>query len=988
MVKLKTIERKIKNGIQDDEITRDTYYENRDNLYSGGIIQYRDNSQETSLSNILTEWTKNKYSYKYVENGIEKYFTDKKINIDTFYSSFRVSNCLTDMNMEGILRFNYENLRFEICKNGSFTPVTSTITGNNGKSYFKRLLFSDNIKKDNLIINKGENFTDTGNLFKEVLVVKDTNYITKEFIDYDSSLQYSNPSIIYNSANLFDLCRHNIIFKPNDTSSYNVYVRNNGGWIQNENWSNHLDISKNLRDNSFYEYNFSKYFPFYKNKFSKMYINKLGYISFISGTKLDKSKSIIEFDSTQFTKETQSIYTDISCIGGSGSGATIDFTVSIDGYIDSSTIKINKGGSGYEKDDVITINGTDSKIAILEIDKNKSILDFDTIINGNQKFTSSLYTDISCIGGSGSGATIDFTVSIDGYIDSSTIKINKGGIGYKKDDVITINETDATIVVSKIREDKLEISYKKCLLDYRIAYFNGDLDFTYLSKAYVGLGLYNEIVITFINISINEKRQLANFQIRLWENCSETKTSRFSKKTDTYRKLYFSDDYFDEGTIQISYNVSTDNNILVNYNSVFVGLSGNIDYDTTTFKPLNFSKLINKQINLKNSKGIPNLETRLIFKSDYDLGSDYTKVGTNQYHAKIKTEDGGDFNWKTTYLEEDNTFKYYVSILDLGIIDSSKLPSHFFIAILSINDSKSIYTIGEIDDSMEDETEDETEYLEGLLSGGTSSSEASYISSSSSGSSSVADTNQKFYYSDSTTINNNFILQKDKKKQQMDIIFTKLTDNISFVSLNEINTPTNNNIYKDFKTVYESLTNQLYDSCIYSVQFKLMDIPDEEEANDPDESITSRKFNKISLSSKKKHWYMKIIYRLKSDDLPFNTSFEKAIIFKSIGIYGPYNIKKDYSNYYKVKLYNRKYIIELVHLLNNTKPSVGLALEIYDINKNIKCYSNTLSNNEAKGIFPKIEFDNTSVEEGTDFYLKVIGENNFYYFGLKMSISE
>ena len=904
MVKVETIERKIKNGIQYDEITQDTYYEEKTgNLYSGGIIQYRDNSQETSLSNVLTEWTKNKYSYKYVENGIEKYFTDKKISIDTFYRSFRVSNCLTDMNMEGILRFNYENLRFEICKNGIFTPITSTITGNNGKSYFKRLLFSDNIKKDNLIINKGENFTDIGNLFKEVSVVKDSNYISNKFVDYDSNLQYSNPSIIYNSANLFDLCRHNIIFKPNDTSSYNVYVRNNEGWIQNENWSNHLDISKNLRDNSFYEYNFSKYFPFYKNKFSKMYINKLGYISFISGTKLDKSKSIIELDSTQFTKETQ----------------------------------------------LLTVG---------------------------------LHTDISCIGGSGSGATIDFTVSTEGYIDSSTIKINKGGSGYEKDDVITINETDATIIVSKIREDKLELSYKKCLLDYRIAYFNGDLDFTYLSKAYIGLGLYNEIVITFLNISINEKRQLANFQIRLWENGSETKTSRFSKTSDTDRKLYFSDDYYDEGTIQISYNVSTDNNILVNYNSVFVGLSGNIDYDTTTFKPLNFSKLINKQLNLKNSKGVPHLEARLIFKSEYDLGSDYTKVGTNQYHAKIKTEDGGDFNWKTSYVEEDNTFKYYVSILDLGVIDSSKLPSDFFIAILSINDSKSIYTIGETEDSMEDETED----LEGLLSGGTSSSEAS--SGSSSSSSSVADTNQEFYYSDSTAINNNFILQKDKKKQQMDTIFTKLTDNIGFVSLSEINSPTNNNGFKDFKTVYESLTNQLYDSCIYSVQFKLMDIPDEEEANDPDEPTTSRKFNKISLSSEKKHWYMKIIYRLRSDDLPFNTSFEKAIIFKSIGIYGPYNIKKGYSNYYKVKLYNRKYTIEIVHLLNNTKPSIGLALEIYDINENIKCYSNTLLNTESKGIFPKIEFDNTGVEEGTDYYLKVIGENNFYYFGLKMSISE
>jgi hypothetical protein len=900
MVKLETIERKTKDGIQEDETTPITYYEeNTENIYLGGIIQYRDNSQETNLSSVLTEWNKNKYSYKYVENGIEKYFTDKKISIDTFYRSFRVSNCFSDMNMEGILRFNYENLRFEICKNGSFTPVTSAITGNNGISYFKRLLFSDNIKKDNLIINKGENFTDIGNIFKDVLVVKDNNYINNEFIDYDSSLQYSNPSIIYNSTNLFDLCRHNIIFKPNDTSSYNVYVRNNEGWIQNENWSNHLDISKTLRYNSFYEYNFSKYFPFYKNKFSKMYINKLGYISFISGTKLDKSKSIIEFDSTKFTK-------------------------------------------------------------------------------GNQLLTPGVYTNISCIGGSGSGAIIDFTVSIDGYIDSSTIKINSGGSRYKKDDVITINGTDTTIIVSKIREDKLEISYKKCLLDYRIAYFNGDLNFTYLSKVYVGLGLYNEVVITFLNISINEKRQLANFQIRLWENGSETKTNRFSKTKDSNRKLYFSDDYYDEGTIQISYNVSTDNNILINYKSIFVGLSGNIDYDTTTFKPLHFSKLINKQLNLKNSKGIPNLEAKIIFKSEYDLGSDYTKVGTNQYHAKIKTEEGGDFNWKTTYLEEDNIFKYYVSILDLGIIDSSKLPSDFFIAILSINDSKSIYTIGEIEDSIEDETED----LEGLLSGGTSSLEVG------SSSSSVADTNQEFYYSDSTTINNNFILQKDKKKQQMDTIFTKLKDNISFVSLSEINSPTNNNIYKDFKTVYESLTNQLYDSRIYSVQFKLMDIPDEEEANDPDEPITSRKFNKVSLSSEKKHWYMKIIYRLRCDDLPFNTSFEKAIIFKSIGIYGPYNIKKGYSNYYKVKLYNRKYTIELVHLLNNTKPSIGLALEIYDINKNIKCYSNTLSNTETKGIFPKIEFDNTSVEEGTDYYLKVIGENNFYYFGLKMSISE
>jgi hypothetical protein len=902
MVKLVTIERKIKNGIQDDEITQDTYYEeNTGNLYLSGLIQYRANSQETSLAVELKEWTKNKYSYKYVENGIEKYFTNKKISIDTFYRSFRVSNCLSDMNIEGILRFNYENLRFEICKNGIFTPITSIITGNNGISYFKRLLFSDNIKKDKLIINKGENFTDTGNLFKEVLVVKDNNYITNEFIDYDSGLQYSNPSIIYNSANLFDLCRHNITFKPYDSSSYNVYVRNNDSWIKSKDWSNHLDISKNLRDNSFYEYNFSKYFPFYKNKFTKMYINKLGYISFISGTKIVKSKSILELDYTKFTKETQLL-------------------------------------------------------------------------------SAGVYTNISCIGGSGRSATIDFTVSTDGYIDISTIKINNGGIGYKKDDVITINGTDATIVVSKIREDKLEISYKKCLLDYRIAYFNGDLDFTYLSKAYVDLGLYNEVVITFLNISINEKRQLANFQIRLWENGSETKKNRFSKTTD--RKLYFSDDYYNEGEIQISYNVSTDNNILINYNNIFIGLCGNIDYDSTTFKPLNFSKLINKQLNLKNSTGVPRLECRLIFKSDFDLGSKYTKVGTNQYHAKIKTDNSEGFNWKTSYLEEDNTFKYYIKIVDLGIIDTSKLPSKFFIAINSINDSKSIYTIGQIEDSIVDETED----LEGLLSGGTSSSEAT--TSSSSSSSSTTDTDQVFYYSDSITTNNNFILQKDKNIEEMDTIFTKLTDNISFISLSEINTPTNNNIYKDFKTIYESSTNNLYDSDIYTIQFKLMDIPDEEEANDPEEPTTNRKFNKVSLSSKKKHWYMKIIYRLRCDDLPFNTSFEKAIIFKSIGIYGPYNIKKGYSNYYKVTLYNRKYIIELVHLLNNTKPAVGLALEIYDINKNIKCYSNTLSNTETKGIFPKIEFDNTSVSEGTDYYLKVIGENNFYYFGLKMSISE
>ena len=887
----------------DTETENNFNNENYRNKFIGSLIRYRDNSAINfrSDNNQVPIKTRNFYNNReYVYPDIDSteisngYPNFPLININEKYNSFKVSD--SNIELEGLLRFNFIEYRFEIFKNNRYIPIIKTddTRGNTGKSYFKRLLFSDNKFNNKKIINKGENKRFIGNIFKDILVKNENTPTNNQVINYSSNLIYQAPGFIYNANNIFDLFEHNIIFKQNDTSSYKVLVRKNDSWIKNDNWNNHLDISNVIRNENNYEYNFDTYFKFYNHNFKKMFLNKFGFISFLSKFEFDNSKGVESFDFNKFSRETI----------------------------------------------LLTIQS---------------------------------YTNISCLGGHGNDLTLDFTVGSDGYIDTSTIVINNPGYGYKNGDIIRISNTNATLIVNNIKNKTDEINYKRCLLGYNINFLRGDIKFTYLSKVYVGLGRYNEIVITYLNLSYKRRRQLLNCQVRLWTNSSKTKTNYFKD-----REKYFSDDYFTEGDIQISYFVFQNetkkkyNNLsseLINFENLFIGLSGNVDHNSETYKPLNFSSLLDRRLKLKDSSGFPRLESKLIFESDYNLGSMYTNLDTNKYHLKIKDSIDNSEVWTTSYLENDNNFKYYIKIINLGEIeDVTKLPSNLFLAISSINDSKYIYEVREItDDAVED-----------LISG---SSGIQNDSEDEEEEGETADTNQEFFYSDSTIKDNNFILQ-DIKISEMDSLLNTIS-NRDFISISELNNRQGKNVYKDYINIYNSETQILYDSDIYRIQIKMTDIPTIEVGNDPDETILSRKFSKLSLTDSKKNLYLKIIFRLDADRIPFNTSFSKAIIFNSIGVYGHYNINKDYSNYYRLKLNKRKYNIELVHFLNNTIPSIGLSLEIYDINENIKAFSGT-----TKGVYPAIEFDNTSGNNGDLYYLKVSGENNFYYFGFKMNISE
>ena len=607
-IKYKYIEKK-----DTDQLTYESYInKNFSNANNSGIIKYQPVTQNNETTDTTSE--------------------------DRTFPTFRVANSKITLN--GVIRYNYSESRFEICKSNVFYSLSENEDGTNGTSFFKRLNFSSNYHKDNNIINKGENKKQLGNIFKDIKVVP-VNNINNKFVDYNSDLVYSNPAFIYNFSNLFDLYDHNITFKPNDTSSYKVYVRKNYNFIKSDYWNSGTSIKLDLVNNSFYEYTFEDYFPFYGNKFKKMYINKLGYISFLHSKQLNKQNGIESFDMANYSKE-------------------------------SSSKKLT--GSTFTNHNLI-------------FEGRLNINSLENTIDGNR-------------------ATINFSLDSSGFIDSSTIKINNIGFGYKLGDILTIEGTNATLVVKKIKEDIQDINYQDCLKDYRISFFNSDLQINVFdSEVYISNGHYNEIIITLTNVYHKDILRVLNFQIRLWDNSSKTLENTFKGSS-----LYFSDDYFPLGSIEISYHISKipkyvsavkkETNIVTKIDNVFVGLSNYIDYNLETFKPLNFNNLIDKSLNFKNSRGVPNVKARLIFKSDIDINdadNRYTKNGGNTiFFADIRDynviEAEKHFDWVTSYIESNDTTKYYIKIVKFanrdGVTLSEKIKK-ILLAISSENDADS-----------------------------------------------------------------------------------------------------------------------------------------------------------------------------------------------------------------------------------------------------------------------------------------------------------
>ena len=863
-IKYKYIEKK-----DTDQLTYESYInKNFSNANNSGIIKY----QPVTQNNETTDTTSS----------------------DRTFPTFRVAN--SKINLDGIIRYNYFESRFEICKSNVFYSLSENDDGTNGNSYFKRLNFSSNYHKDKNIINKGNNKKQLGNIFKDIKVVP-VNNVSNKFIDYNSDLIYSNPSFIYNFSNLFDIYDHNITFKPNDTSSYKVYVRKNYNFNKSDLWNSGTSIKLDLINNSFYEYTFEDYFPFYGNKFKKMYINKLGYISFLHSKQLINQGGIELFDMINYSKDS------ISSQYGS------NFT----------NHKLNFEGR-------LNINSSENTT------------------NGN-------------------GATIDFTLDSSNFINPNTIKINNIGSGYRVGDILTIEGTKATLVVKKIKEDIQYINYKDCLKDYRISFFNSDLQINSTnSDVYISKGHYNEIIITFSNIYHKDVLRVLNFQIRLWDNSSKTLENTFKNSS-----LYFSDDYFPLGSIEISYYISTITkfividrkmtNMITKFDNVFIGLSNYIDYNLETFKPLNFGNLIDKTLNFKNSKGVPNLKARLIFKSDININDShnrYTKNSANTiFLADIRDynviESENHFEWVTSYTESNGPNKYYIKIVKLtniNLVTLSGKIKKILLAISSENDENSSYSSLSVNHT-----------------------------------------------------NTHLLDEENKNKSFTDMngdILTVENESI-LIDIEEIKSlgggSTQN---KDFITVYNNnhLNSKFFDSEIYKIELRIIRSGIVEGFNFifkldliTDSNLSQNLFL-VGNDSEVNHeeLYMKVIFRLGADKVPSNTSFDYAEILDISTLpsnNGPYNLVKNYSNYYKVLLGNAIYTIELLHNYDTNKISVGLVLELYTSDKIIIDYAKTDDN----GGFPGLVLDNMFSNGGSSaiFYLKVYG-NMYHYFNINIKL--
>ena len=139
---------------------------------------------------------------------------------------------------------------------------------------------------------------------------------------------------------------------------------------------------------------------------------------------------------------------------------------------------------------------------------------------------------------------------------------------------------------------------------------------------------------------------------------------------------------------------------------------------------------------------------------------------------------------------------------------------------------------------------------------------------------------------------------------------------------------------KDFITVYNNFYSKSYDSEIYKIEFRIMDsgIPPggESFSSGGGSSDYNLKSNIINVGSFEE-LYMKVIFRLDADKVPSNTSFDYPEVLDISTLpsnNGPYNLVKNYSNYYKVILGSTTYTIELLHNYDTNKISVGLVLEL------------------------------------------------------------
>ena len=509
--------------------------------------------------------------------------------------------------------------------------------------------------------------------------------------------------------------------------------------------------------------------------------------------------------------------------------------------------------------------------------------------------------------------------------------------------------------------------YQNHLSKKRISLFYANLipssDTANPTDIFIGTGKYGEIVITYNNFLIYPgTNDYVNAQVRL-----------FLSNSISDSVLGYSDDYYSNGTIQISYNS-------VNHDTPLIGLSNGNGYNSSTFQQVNFKTLeFGNFHETTKPKGLPKLRIMFVFKVKTTGGNPLEQAaqtkfsamlpGTSSetYHADNASYTQGDhtyykiifndFNDSTnTYLEAPNTGLtkvsqdksevglHYIKTLDLGNIQIDKMA----VAIRSIFDYDT-------------------------------------------GTSPVFSNNKS--YSDLTSVDNNgtsnlFPSNSDLVETNWQSLLEDTTTKNSFINLNElyndeVNTPrlSTLNLHKDYKNIYNSTTDlRKYNSRIYRIQGRFSDKSVLNESN-----RDNKTFEKTLL--------IKTIFELNSDiDLPTNaSSFNTAQLLIDSITNGPYHITYvNDEDWFSISFpLNISKTISIVDFKNesnssNMRDGSNISLRMYELINNVLTEKSvtitTTTNNFKKYNFP---YDTGSSANKT-YYIQVTSTGKFGFYGLKL----
>ena len=437
----------------------------------------------------------------------------------------------------------------------------------------------------------------------------------------------------------------------------------------------------------------------------------------------------------------------------------------------------------------------------------------------------------------------------------------------------------------------LQNRYGNHFINYRLSFLMGDLinksvfnsQETNRCAIYIDRGKYNELVITYNNISANiidntnsnldtlTNNNLSNVQIRLWLSDSD-----------------FTD--YPEGTMQIIYGKCEFKNPLI-------GLSDKSIYNELSFVPLRFDTLLDFKFDQTKGLGVPEIEAELLCKISNDTSrarlvtiNSILKAQTqneliqynsdNVYILKLR-----DTNFTTFYSEKINGVIYYTKIYNLGNIIIDK----FILAMGTL----SLYDI--------DEDMIETEMINRL-----SYSDSASLKTENGGSVNLMTNKDKQISSETIkerdiyNISNFF---KDTNKN------TDFLNDDNFITINSGSNDVYNNNSSDYKTVYtRSNTKELYNSFIHKVEFTYS--PSNNEGN----NSANFSFTNLYDGNVSNNLLIKIVYGLNSNiDNRNNNSFD---------------------NFYKINEDNNGNLQELFTQTNIDDNNVQTTLDI--INKDLK----------------------------------------------------